>query len=850
MSRNGISRLIVALGVVSLMAACGGTGLQDPDRAASAEIEDSFEIEPASEMDRAQLAIRRDALGKEFLLQTSLINQHQAPAFTGVKSRVVVFEERNGRLLMFESTQGHTVTHDLPQRLLLAQFPIYRATEDRFIFDFNAGMAGIFATADWYAQDTAGSDYSSAPSRSYPTATSYIESATVTEPNRLVIRQIARLWEGFTFELRYYLQPYRPNYAFERVVSESFDRMGFFEIAPQLKVSGGSIVYASKWDSSRPIVFAISDNTPAEYRAAVRDGILYWNKAFGNNQIKVVDAPGGIRAPDPGYNMVQWVNWDRAGYAYADAQMDPRTGEILHAQVYLTSAFAFGGRQRARQILKRLQTEEVRETPSLMLANFESARLCDRRAGRELENSIAQVLASGADDATILKMSQDYVREVVAHEIGHTLGLRHNFAGSLATNFPLSERARLFKEYVQTGSAPHEVITSSSVMEYQLFEEGVLTGDQIARSSAALSYDQAAIRHLYHHQLHAVEDLPLFCTDTHVGVYLDCARFDTGRSPIEYAAWMTRTEAATLPSRLIERYIAAKTGERKTSISEVALSPKVDATAIFDSRKLIIKSLLTSARLLKIRRSYALIDGLNEEQVRDAEIQFAAEEIDRLGGLPALFERLGAEYAESVKTTFSNLVRRPEYRVGIGLDGRSYEFSDADINAMDARVVRFSEAFVSELAAADLATISGSFSGTSFLGLLVGSGASLVDHSVTESLTTVIDDRINAYAFATRPGGELPATITIGIGEPAAQVEVVLPTFVYPLDVRKAAARLYSGMSSKMPGWGMAEKPKHGLRWKEFLRGIFTVAPETLTLEKQPKPVVRWILENREISFY
>ena len=55
--------------------------------------------------------------------------------------------------------------------------------------------------------------------------------------------------------------------------------------------------------------------------------------------------------------MIQWLNWDQAGYAYADAQMDPRTGQVLHAQIFLPSSFAFGGIEEAREVLEELKKE-------------------------------------------------------------------------------------------------------------------------------------------------------------------------------------------------------------------------------------------------------------------------------------------------------------------------------------------------------------------------------------------------------------------------------------------------------------------------------------------------------------
>ena len=94
--------------------------------------------------------------------------------------------------------------------------------------------------------------------------------------------------------------------------------------------------------------------TPKEYKKAIKEGVLYWNKSFGEDVLDVIDAPHGVSAPDFSHNIIQWVDWKTAGFAYADAQMDPRTGEILHAQVFLTSVFAFSSRTKAQKLLNRL----------------------------------------------------------------------------------------------------------------------------------------------------------------------------------------------------------------------------------------------------------------------------------------------------------------------------------------------------------------------------------------------------------------------------------------------------------------------------------------------------------------
>ena len=64
-----------------------------------------------------------------------------------------------------------------------------------------------------------------------------------------------------------------------------------------------------------------------------------------------------MTAPNAKYNIIQWVPWDNAGFAYADALLDPISGESEHGQAYITStSFAlFYGRADARLLLRTLE---------------------------------------------------------------------------------------------------------------------------------------------------------------------------------------------------------------------------------------------------------------------------------------------------------------------------------------------------------------------------------------------------------------------------------------------------------------------------------------------------------------
>ncbi|MCB0403357.1 MAG: zinc-dependent metalloprotease, partial [Bdellovibrionales bacterium] len=562
------STLCVLAGILTGCAQSVSSFESKPAVRAADSIGSSFQVlqKPAS---RPTITIQRAALDKEFLLQANLISQTTASMGNGLKSRVVAFKKQDDQLFMLEAVQGHVISYDLPSNLVLAVFPILSETEESITFDFNAGMTRLFTQSEWRASDYEGGEYK-ADFSSAVVPLSYLESAKVDGNNQLTIRQVAQVTKTIPgtelVEVRYFLSPYRPDPEYVAKRTPGFNKVGFFEVAPQITANGSSVVYATKHQHLKPIQFAISSNTPKEYRKVVEEGILYWNRAFWNNPISVVDAPDGVTAPDANYNVIQWVNHDRAGFAYADAQMDPRTGQILHAQAFLTSTFAFSGRVRARQLLKRIRSHErahahEHEQATIGLRGFGSAPLCEfgsHKGQKELASSIEKLLASNVGEADFLRVSQDYVRMVVAHEVGHLMGLRHNFAGSLHTkNYPISERTNLMKRYLAEKTVPEDVQVSSSVMDYLPFQEDVLAGHMIAKTKDILDYDRKAIEILYGDRKIPAKEVPLFCTDTNVGGFVDCNRFDYGSSIVEYGTSSTQEAIDGLPYALLEKFIAA-----------------------------------------------------------------------------------------------------------------------------------------------------------------------------------------------------------------------------------------------------------------------------------------------------
>jgi hypothetical protein len=147
----------------------------------------------------------------------------------------------------------------------------------------------------------------------------------------------------------------------------------------------------------KPIVYYVDRGAPEPIRSALVEGANWWAQAFEaagfKNAFHVEVLPEGADPMDIRYNMIQWVHRATRGWSYGEAVVDPRTGEIIKGQVTL-------GSLRARQ--------------DYLIAE---ALLAPYAEGNPIPKDMeAMVLAR--------------TRQLAAHEVGHTLGLEHNFAAS------------------------------------------------------------------------------------------------------------------------------------------------------------------------------------------------------------------------------------------------------------------------------------------------------------------------------------------------------------------------------------------------------------------------------------
>lgn len=257
-------------------------------------------------------------------------------------------------------------------------------------------------------------------------------------------------------------------------------------------------------DPVEPIVYYIDRSVPREYRKWVKEGIEGWNKAFEaagfTNAIVAREAPENDStwsAEDMRYSTVRWSAAHRMGFAIGPSQSDPRTGEILNADVLISSVFVRGWVNDYAELGPAALVEKYRSMNALHhdLPRHMRDHLCAAESGAamQLGFQFSTLAALGELDAGA-PMPEEYlgdaIRWLVLHEIGHTLGLRHNFKAS--TGIP-------YDRLNDTSFTGRHGLTLS-VMDYAPVNIATSRPDQGHYWSPVVgTYDDWAIRYAYSH---------------------------------------------------------------------------------------------------------------------------------------------------------------------------------------------------------------------------------------------------------------------------------------------------------------------------------------------------------------
>ena len=155
-------------------------------------------------------------------------------------------------------------------------------------------------------------------------------------------------------------------------------------------------------EAVEPIIYYLDPGIPEPVMSALKDGAEWWDQAFAaigyKNAFQVKVLPEGADPMDVRYNVIQWVHRATRGWSYGSSVIDPRTGEIIKGHVTL-------GSLRVRQ--------------DYLIALGLTSPFSDNGAQDDSVDTSAQ-----------RDMALARIRQLSAHEVGHTLGIAHNFAPS------------------------------------------------------------------------------------------------------------------------------------------------------------------------------------------------------------------------------------------------------------------------------------------------------------------------------------------------------------------------------------------------------------------------------------
>jgi hypothetical protein len=426
---------------------------------------------------------------------------------------------------------------------------------------------------------------------------------------------------ALTLHVRYSLSQLNENNTYRPRLAD--ERVGYFVTTYQdfsnNKRRDSFVRYINRWhlekqDPSsplsppkKPIVFWIENAVPVEYRKAIGEGVLMWNKALEKagfkDAIQVQQMPNNADwdPADVRYNTIRWFNSVDGFFARGPARVNPLTGEILDADIIVDAGLVRDIQQDFRRLVEQNQGQQnsllstlmgsgnlcpsvVNRSSSSKQKSFLSqiARANDLCYGMEAvqQSAIDRVGLSLLSANTTLKSEQmkEYVHQrlrwVIAHEVGHTLGLRHNFRGSTL----------LAPQELNNTNVTQSKGLVNSVMDYlpiNLAPQGTAQGDFFP--SFVGSYDEWAIEYGYAESgaiipqaeqrfleeiaKHSTNPELAYATDEDiVDLNPDANRWDMSSDVLSYAQTQL-DNARAMWTRLEKRY--PNSGESYSELSEL-----------------------------------------------------------------------------------------------------------------------------------------------------------------------------------------------------------------------------------------------------------------------------------------
>ena len=340
-----------------------------------------------------------------------------------------------------------------------------------------------------------------------------------------------------------------------------------------------------------PILFYLEKTIPLHLRPTVQAGILEWNKAFEKLgfasaiQVRMEEDDPNFDPENINYNTFRWITAE-AGFAMGPSRVDPRTGEILDADIIFDAGFLDSWNERwetfGPEDIRRLSPNWTPLKDQLIGAEFKlghdqppphqhstNCSYCSEMQ-RQMGFAAATLLLQGvaAEGKLPEKLIHEGLKEVVMHEVGHTLGLRHNFKASAWKSL----------DDINDLDSGRKEGTVASVMDYSPANISPNADEQGLYYSQTIGpYDHWAIEYGYS-QFKANESAELkkiasrsgepaleYSTDEDTrGIDPDplSNRFDLGKDPLVFVRRQVKTTTDLMP-KIVERTVEEGEGYQR-----------------------------------------------------------------------------------------------------------------------------------------------------------------------------------------------------------------------------------------------------------------------------------------------